>query len=139
MAASPEVTPVSDIAFEVVLDQPFEAVVARCREELPREGFGILTEIDLQAKFREKLGEETPPHLILGACHPPSAFIAVGAVPEAAVFLPCNVVVTVEPRGTVVRAMNPAGAMHLLDDPRLDRVAADVGGRLLRALERVAS
>jgi len=139
MAPSPQVARVSEVAFEIVLAEPFEAVVARCREELPREGFGILTEIDLQAKFREKLGEETPPNLILGACHPPSAFVAVGAVPEAAVFLPCNVVITVEPRGTIVRAMNPRGAMRLLDDPRLDRVAEEVAGRLLRALERVAA
>ena len=125
------------VAFETKVDLPFDKAVARCREELAREGFGVLSEIDLQAKLEEKLGAKTPPLLILGACHPPSALKAVSAVPEVSVFLPCNVTVSVEKQGTVVRAMNPAGAMQMLDNPVLAEVAEDVGSRLRRALERV--
>jgi len=126
------------VAFEVIVDIPFEQAVTRCREELAREGFGVLSEIDLQAKLEEKLGVETPPNTILGACHPPSALKAITAVPEVAVLLPCNVTISVERQGTVVRAMNPEGAMQMLGSPALAEVAEEVGGRLRRALERVA-
>ncbi len=125
-------------AYEVVTGLPFPEAVARCREELTKEGFGVLTEIDLQAKFKEKLGIDTPASVILGACHAPSALKAVRAVPEIAVLLPCNVTVASEPRGTVVRAMNPVGAMQMMANPALDEVAAEVGARLRRTLARVA-
>jgi uncharacterized protein (DUF302 family) len=125
------------IAYEASTGLPFAAAVARCREELAREGFGVLSEIDLQAKFREKLGKETPPNLILGACHAPSAYRSVQAVPEVTVLLPCNVAVTVEDGRTVVRAMNPEGAMALLHNGVLNAVAAEVGAALRRVVERV--
>jgi len=125
------------IAYEAVTSLPFAEAVARCRAELAAEGMGVLTEIDLQAKFREKLGLETPPNVILGACHPPSAHRAIAAVPEVTVLLPCNVAVAVEGRGTVVRAMNPEGAMQLLANPVLDEIAKEVGARLRRVVEKV--
>ncbi len=125
------------IAFECVTGLAFDEAVARCRAELPKEGFGVLTEIDLQAKLREKLGVDVEPNLILGACHPPSAHRALQAVPEVGVLLPCNVTVSVEAGRTVVRAMNPEGAMKLLGNPALDEVAREVGAALRRVLERV--
>jgi len=128
----------SQVAFEAVTPLAFEAAVSRCRTELAKEGFGVLTEIDLAAKLREKLGVEIPPNLILGACHPPSAHRAVTAVPAATVLLPCNVAVAVEPRGTVVRAMNPESALALLNEPAIDEVAFDIASRLRRVVERVA-
>ncbi len=126
------------IAYQTEVDLSFEQAVARCREELAREGFGVLTEIDIRAKLAEKLGVEVPPNVILGACHPPSAHRALQAVPEVAVLLPCNVTVAIEAGRTVVRAMNPEGAMKLLANPALDEVAATVGAALRRVLERVA-
>lgn len=125
------------IAYEVVTDLPFEEAVARCRAELASAGFGVLTEIDLQAKLREKLGVEIEQNLILGACHPPSAYRALQVVPEVAVLLPCNVVVTREAGRTVVRAMNPEGAMKMLANPALDQVAREVGAALRGVVERV--
>lgn len=127
------------IAFEAVTDLPFEEAVARCRSELAAAGFGVLTEIDLQAKLREKLGVELEPNLILGACHPPSAHRALQAVPEVAVLLPCNVTVAREAGHTVVRAINPEGAMKMLGDPALDEVAREVGAALRGVVERVAA
>jgi uncharacterized protein (DUF302 family) len=126
------------IAFEAATDLPFEVAVARCRAELQKEGFGVLTEIDIQAKLKEKLGVDVERNLILGACHPASAYKALQAVPEVSVLLPCNVAVAVENGRTVVRAMNPAGAMKLLGNPALDEVAAEVGARLARVIARVA-
>lgn len=127
------------IAFEAVTDLPFDDAVARCRSELAREGFGVLTEIDIQAKLKEKLGVDVPRNLILGACHPPSAHRALQAVPQVAVLLPCNVAVAVEDGRTVVRAMNPAGAMRLLGNAALDEVAAEVGAALRRVVAAVVA
>ena len=127
------------IAYEAVTALPFEEAVARCRAELAREGFGVLTEIDIRAKLAEKLGVEVPPNLILGACHPPSAHRALQVLPEVSVLLPCNVAVAVEPRGTVIRAMNPEGAMGMLGNAALDEIAREVGARLRRVVDRVES
>lgn len=127
------------IAYEIVTDLTFTDAVARCRSELAAVGFGVLTEIDLQAKLREKLGVEIEPNLILGACHPPSAHQALQVHPEIAVLLPCNVTVARENGHTVVRAMNPEGAMKMLGNPALDAVATEVGARLRTVLERVAA
>lgn len=129
----------SAVAFEAVTALSFDEAVARCRTELAKEGFGVLTEIDLQAKLKEKLGVDVPPNLILGACHPPSAHRALQAVPEVSVLLPCNVAVAVEARGTVVRAMNPQGAMRMLHSAELDAVAREIGARLRAVVERVTA
>lgn len=125
------------IAFETVTPLSFAAAVARCREELAREGFGVLTEIDIQAKLKEKLGVEREPYLILGACHPPSANRALDAVPAVGVLLPCNVTVSREGGHTVVRAMNPAAAMQMIPSAELALVAKEVGAALTRVMERV--
>jgi len=127
------------VAIEKVTRLGFDEAVARCREELPKEGFGILTEIDIRAKLKEKLNVDVPPNIILGACHPPSAHRALGAVPEVAVLLPCNVCVAVEERGTVVRAMNPESAMSMFSHPEIEAVAREVAAALRRVLEKVAS
>ena len=126
------------IAYEAVTDLSFDEAVARCRTELAREGFGVLTEIDIQAKLNEKLGVEVGRNLILGACHPPSAHRALQAMPEVAVLLPCNVAVAAENGRTVVRSMNPEGAMKMLGSPALDAVAAEVGAALRRVITAVA-
>ena len=127
------------IAYELRLKLPFAETVARCRAELAREGFGVLTEIDIQAKLKEKLGVDVPRNLILGACHPPSAFRALQAVPEVSVLLPCNVAVATEDGRTIVRAMNPKGAMKLLGNAALDEVAAEVGAALSRVVAAVGT
>ena len=125
------------VAFEATTTLSYADAVARVREELPKEGFGVLTEIDLQAKLREKLGVEVPPHLILGACHPPSAYRALQAAPEVSVLLPCNVCVAVEEGKTVVRAMNPAAVMGVLGQPALRPVGDEVGAALRRVMQAV--
>lgn len=126
------------VAFEAQTVLGYESAVERCREELEQEGFGVLTEIDVRATLKKKLDVDVEPYVILGACHPPSAFKALSAVPEVGVLLPCNVTVSIEKGKTVVRAMNPGVAMQAIDRPGLEEVARDVGGALQRVVEKVS-
>jgi uncharacterized protein (DUF302 family) len=118
---------------------PFPAAVARVREELAGEGFGVLTEIDLAATLKQKLDVEFRPYLILGACNPPLAHRGLTAELELGLLLPCNVVVHAgDAEGeTVVAAMDPEAALALTGNPRVAEVAAEVKARLQRVLERV--
>lgn len=125
----------SPVAFQTTSTLPFDAAVARAREAIAQEGMGVLTEIDVQATLKKKLDVDRPPYLILGACHPPSAHRSLSAVPEVGVLLPCNVTVSVEDGKTVVRAMDPASVMALVDSPELAAVGAEVGAKLRRIVE----
>lgn len=125
----------SPVAFQATSPLPFPEAVARAREALAAEGFGVLTEIDVQATLKKKLDVDREPYLILGACHPPSAHRALSAVPEVGVLLPCNVTVSVEGGATVVRAMDPAAVMGLLDSPELAGVGTEIGGKLRRVVD----
>lgn len=128
----------TSVAFEVSCPLPFAEAVAKARQALAVEGFGVLTEIDVQATLRAKLGVEREPYLILGACHPPSAHRALTAAPEVGVLLPCNVTVSVEGGETIVRAMNPAGAMGVVGKPALAEVGLEVGAALRRVVAACA-
>jgi uncharacterized protein (DUF302 family) len=123
------------------VELPYEEAVERVREELGREGFGVLTEIDVAATLRKKLDVEFRPYIILGACNPPLAHQALSADLEVGLLLPCNVVVHAadEPGRSIVTAMDPEAVLPLADDPRIDEVAREVRKRLQRVLERVAS
>jgi uncharacterized protein (DUF302 family) len=125
----------TEVAFEVISPLPYADAVARAREALAREGFGVLTEIDVKATMKAKLGVEREPCVILGACHPPSAHEALTLAPEVGVLLPCNVTVSVEGGRTVVRAMNPARVMGIIGKPELEDVGVRVGAALRRVLE----
>ena len=125
----------TQVAFEVESKLGFAEAVLRVREALAQEGFGVLTEIDVQATMKAKLGVDREPYLILGACHPASAHQALGVAPEVGVLLPCNVTVSVEGGRTVVRAMNPQGVMGVIGNAEL----APVGERVGAALRRVVA
>ncbi|MCL4808277.1 MAG: DUF302 domain-containing protein [Thermoanaerobaculia bacterium] len=125
----------SPVAFQAISALPFDQAVARAREALSKEGFGVLTEIDVQGTLKKKLDVDREPYLILGACHPPSAHRALEAAPEVGVLLPCNVTVSVESGKTVVRAMDPAAVMGLLARPALASVGQEIGERLRRVIE----
>ena len=129
----------SPVALQTTTPLSFADAVARAREALAKEGFGVLTEIDVQATLKKKLDVDREPYLILGACHPPSAHKALSAVPEVGVLLPCNVTVSVEGGTTVVRAMDPEGVMGLLDSTELAEVGADIGARLRRVVDAFRS
>ena len=102
------------------------------RQGLADEGFGVLTEIDIAATLRAKLGVERPPMKILGACNPTFAHRALELDEDVAVMLPCNVVVSETPAGTRVSAVDPR---EMMDSPALDPLADDVAARLSRVLD----
>ena len=117
---------------------PFEQAVTRVREELAREGFGILCEIDVQATLEQKLGIQREPYLILGACNPPLAHRALEAEPELGVLLPCNVVVYEQQGHTRIAAVNAERMLSIVDNDELTTTASEVRRRLATVVERVA-
>jgi uncharacterized protein (DUF302 family) len=122
----------------ITVDRPHAGVVEQVRAALAEQGFGILTEIDVQATLRAKLNEETGPYLILGACNPPLAHRALTADPSIGLLLPCNVVVRADGERTVVEALDPDIMVSLTGKPELEPVAAEAKSRLAAALAAVA-
>lgn len=118
----------------------FEQVVAKTRECLKSEGFGVITEIDVQKTVKEKLGERIRPYLILGACNPPLAHRAIAAEPEIGLLMPCNVCVWENQEGAItVAAVDVKALFQLVQNPSLTEVADSVNGKLRRVVENVAS
>lgn len=115
---------------------PFAGAVERTRAELKAEGFGVLCEIDVQATLREKLGAETEPYLILGACNPPLAHQALEAEPDLGTLLPCNVVIYQAGGETHISAIDPEKMLSIVDNGELAPVARQVREKLGAVIER---
>jgi uncharacterized protein (DUF302 family) len=117
------------------INRPYEETVEAVRSALADHGFGVLTEIDLQATLRKKLGLEVAPQVILGACRPQLAYEALQLDPSIATVLPCNVVVrALDEQTTMVEAFDPDAMMGLSDNAGLDGVATDARQRLAAML-----
>jgi len=112
----------------------FDQAVARVTEELAKEGFGVLTEIDVAATLKKKLGLDMPPYRILGACNPQFAHQAIEIEPQIGALLPCNVVVREEGGKTRVEIMDPRSVLQLVGRPEIAGIAAEVRKRLERVL-----
>jgi len=124
-----------------VVRLPYDAAVQRTRDELAKEGFGVLTEIDIRATLRKKLDVEFRPYIILGACNPPLAHRALTAEPGIGLLLPCNVVVCAgeSPGESIVSAIDPLPQFALTGRADIEPVAREVRARLERVLERISS
>jgi uncharacterized protein (DUF302 family) len=114
---------------------PFGETVARVRDALKAQGFGVLTEINVRATMREKLGEEMEDYLILGACNPPLAHRALATDRHIGMLLPCNVVVRTEDGQTVVEALDPQTMVAVAEEPGLQPIADEAASRLRAALD----
>ena len=123
----------------VTVDLPFADAVGRVRAALQRQGFGVLTEIDVTAILRARLGEQIEDYIILGACNPPFAHQALEIDRSIGLLLPCNVVVRAAADGTVVEALDPQVMVTLTGRPELKPVADEVGRRLADALAALTS
>lgn len=116
----------------------FPKALERTRAALQQAGFGVLTEIDVQATLKAKIGQDFRPYVILGACNPSMALEALAMEPHVGVMLPCNVVVQQLSDGVEVFAVDPAASMRAIDNPALLAHAERVGQRLRAAVDAVA-
>lgn len=115
-----------------------QRAIERVTQELSKEGFGILTEIDVAATLKKKLGVDVPAHHILGACNPQFAHQALQAEPQIGALLPCNVVVRTDASGkTYVEVMDPRAVLELVGRPEVTKIASEVRIRLERVLAAV--
>jgi len=125
------------VALSTNLTTRFEDVVTRTREALAEQGFGVLTEIDVRATLRAKLGVDMEDYLILGACNPALAHRAIGIDREIGLLLPCNVVVRADPDdpgNVIVEGMNPAMLVQVTGEPALVAIADEVTEKLGAAI-----
>ena len=117
---------------------PFEEAVAKVTEELKKEGFGVLTQIDVSQTMKEKLGVDMPNYRILGACNPQFAHRALQLEQKIGTMLPCNVVVLEDADGQVeVAAVDPVASMQAIGNPGLAEVAQQVQQKLQAVIDRV--
>ena len=127
-------TQMTAFSFGTRVPGPMADIRPRVEAALKAEGFGVLTEIDVQATLRAKLGVEWAPYVILGACNPPLAHRALEADPSVGTLLPCNVVLRQDGPDTIVEAMDPMAALGIVDSAGVRPVATEARDRLVRAV-----
>lgn len=121
--------------FSKVLSLSFDDAVTRVTEKLKEQGFGVLTEIDVQATMKKKLDVEMPKYLILGACNPSFAYQALQLEDKIGTMLPCNVIVQQKPEGVEVSAVDPVASMQAISNPNLASVATQVRDQLKAVID----
>ncbi len=124
--------------FTKTVSLSFDTAIARVTEELKKEGFGILTDIDVKATLKKKLDVEFRKYRILGACNPPFAYKALQAEDKIGTMLPCNVIVQEISDGQVeVTAIDPLASMQAVDNPALKQIASEISNKLKTVIDRV--
>jgi uncharacterized protein (DUF302 family) len=129
---------IHEYGYSKTVDHSYEAAIGRVTEELKKEGFGVLTEIDVKETLKKKLGVDFKKYKILGACNPNLAYQALSQETGLGLFLPCNVIVYENEQGkTVVTAINPIVALSRIDNPKLGPIAQEISIRLQRVIAAV--
>lgn len=121
--------------FSKVIENDFDSAIAKTVEALKTEGFGVIADIDIQGKMKEKLGVDFKKYRILGACNPPAAYQALQVEDKIGTMLPCNVVVIDQGNGsTEVAAINPVASMMAIENPRLAPLAQEITNKLKKVI-----
>jgi len=115
----------------------FDDALKRLREELPKEGFGVLTEIDVKATLKKKLDVDFDNYIILGTCNPPFAYQALQTEKDIGLLLPCNIIIYEDAGETYISAIVPTVAMSMVDNERLGGIAVEVEAKLKRVIDSV--
>ena len=115
----------------------YEDTITRTKEELQKEGFGVLTEIDVKATLKKKLDVDFDNYVILGACNPPFAYQALQTERDIGLLLPCNVIVYETDDNTYVSAIVPTVAMNMVDNAGLENVAVEVEKKLKKVIDSI--
>lgn len=123
--------------FNKEVDMSFEETLEVISKALKKEGFGVLTKIDVKDKFKEKLGIDFKKYVILGACNPPSARNAILAEENIGLLLPCNVIVYQKENRTAISIIKPTVAMGMIENDELKQIAADVEARLKKVFDSI--
>jgi len=125
-------------SIDKILNMPFDDAVNRVIEELKKEGFGVLTDIDVQTTLKKKLDVDFRKYRILGACNPPFAYKALQAERRIGTMLPCNVIVQETDAGQIeVSAIDPIASMRAIENPNLQEIADQVRDKLKKVIERL--
>ncbi len=123
--------------FSKALHLSFDEAVSRVTEGLKQEGFGVLTEIDVQATMKKKLDVEMPAHKILGACNPSFAYQALQVEDKIGTMLPCNVIVQQRAEGVEVSVVDPVASMQAIENPDLQGIADQVRAKLKKVIDHL--
>jgi len=124
--------------FSKIVNHDFDEAILKVTDELKKEGFGILTEIDVQATLKKKIDVDFRRYKILGACNPPNAYKALQAEENIGVLLPCNVVVQEKEDGRIqISAVNPAESMKAVGNQNMGEIASDIADRLKRVIDNM--
>jgi uncharacterized protein (DUF302 family) len=115
----------------------YEETITRTKEELQKEGFGVLTEIDVKTTLKKKLDVDLDNYVILGACNPPFAYQALQTEKDIGLLLPCNVIIYEEDNKTYVAAIVPTVAMNMVENPDLESIAKEVESKLKKVIDSI--
>ncbi len=128
-----------EYAFTTVLDTSYEEAVSRITDALKEEGFGVLTEIDVKATLKKKLGVDFRKYVILGACNPPYAHRTLQVDLDVGLLLPCNVIVYErDDKKTCISAINPTAALEVIQKEELRKIADEVSEKLKKVVDKVS-
>jgi uncharacterized protein (DUF302 family) len=130
---------VKEYAFTAVLDTSYEDAISNITDALKEEGFGVLTEIDVKATSKKKLGVDFRKYVILGACNPPYAHRTLEADLDVGLLLPCNVIVyETDDKKAYVSALNPVSALEVIKNKKLRKIAEEVSEKLEKVVNKVS-
>jgi len=126
-------------AFNRILDTSYEDAISKVLDALKEEGFGVLTEIDVKATLKKKLGADFRKYMILGACNPPYAYQTLQTDLDVGLLLPCNVIIyETDDQKAYISAVNPVSALQVIKNRELRKIAEEVSEKLKRVVDRVA-